>query len=160
MAPDNWDNINICIGDAVYGGGYSLAQGSSVMANNTTVLKYTPTYNIDAAFNSDNDFSLDDLENFPNGTTEGFGGNTTILIGDRTEKPNDESVDRDHITISSQSMKEANIADGEDLLGYYYKDNNDAYHYIYQAGKYFKGGNLPDNINDTCLLYTSDAADE
>ena len=145
--PKNWDDINICIGDAVYGGGYSLAQGSSVMANNTTVLKYTPTYNIDAAFKN-GEFELDKLDNVPNGTTDGFGGNTTILIGDRNKVPTDGSVDRDHITISSQSMKEANLADGDDLLGYYYKDKNDAYHYIYQAGRYFKGGNLPDNIND------------
>ena len=146
-APAHWDDININIGDAVYGGGYSLAQGSSVMANNTTVLKYTSTYNIDNVINNE-DFEQQNLKYLPNGTTVGFGGNTTILIADTTVTKGG-SVDRDHITISSQSMKEATIADGEDLLGYYYKDKNNAYHYIYQAGKYFKGGNLPDNINET-----------
>ena len=147
-APDNWDSINICIGDAVYGGGYSLAQGSSVMANNTTVLKYTSAYNIDDVFSTD-EIKLQELQALPDGTTAGFGGNTTILIADRAAKPTDSSTDRDHVTISSQSMKEADIADGEDLLGYYYKDNANAYHYIHQAGRYFKGGNLPDNINET-----------
>ena len=35
-----WENVNITIDEAVYGGGYSVAQGS-VLANNTTVLKLT-----------------------------------------------------------------------------------------------------------------------
>ena len=147
-APVNWDNININIGDAVYGGGYSLAQGSSVMANNTTVLKYTPTYNLDNVFSNEESPILS-LEELPNGTTKGFGGNTTILVGDRATEPTDGTNDRDHITISSQSMKVANIASGQDLLGYYYKDSNNSYHYIYQAGRYFKDGNLPTNISET-----------
>ena len=47
-----WDNVHIHIDEAIYGGGYSLAQGTSVLANNTTVLKLTE------------------------GTNAGFGGNT------------------------------------------------------------------------------------
>ena len=36
-----WENVHINIDEAVYGGGYSIAQGSSVLTNNTTVLKFT-----------------------------------------------------------------------------------------------------------------------
>ena len=43
-----WENVNITIDEAVYGGGYSVAQGS-VLANNTTVLKLTDKYNLDYA---------------------------------------------------------------------------------------------------------------
>ena len=139
LSDDDWKKINIKIGEAVYGGGYSLAQGSSVMANNTTVLKYTPQYNLGA-------------------NTVGFGGNTTILVADRTTAPSTstgtgtgtsstESEDRDHITISHQEMKQANVADGQDLLGYYYKGKDGEYHYIYQAGKYYKGTSYPEEIS-------------
>ena len=86
----NWDNVDIKIGEAVYGGGYSLAQGSSVLANNTTVLKYTDQYNLDNG----------DLEN----STVGYGGNTTILVGDNTAK----GQTKDHITISQQDKENDN----------------------------------------------------
>lgn len=86
-----WDNVDIKIGEAIYGGGYSLAQGSSVLANNTTVLKYTDQYNLD------NDSYSDGKVN-----TVGYGGNTTILVGDN---PDDA---KDHITISQQSAENSN----------------------------------------------------
>ena len=151
-----WDNVNIKIGEAVYGGGYSLAQGSSVMANNTTVLKYTDDHNLDRGF--DTEIEKEILKKNLNGSTNGFGGNTTILIGDRTTAGDND--DRDHITISRQDMKVANVADGQDLLGYYYKDKGETdkdgnvtkagtYHYIYQAGTYYKGGKMPDNCDGT-----------
>ena len=115
-----WDNVNINIDEAVYGGGYSLAQGSSVMANNTTVLKYTKDYNVDEAF-TDTKEHLDELKGFPGGTTVGFGGNTVILVGDNKNS--------EHITISHQEMQEIKLPEGTDLFGYYYKhyDDNDAY---------------------------------
>lgn len=115
-----WDNVNINIDEAVYGGGYSLAQGSSVMANNTTVLKYTKDYNVDEAF-TDTKEHLDELNGFPGGTTAGFGGNTVILVGD--------NKDSEHITISHQEMQEIKLPEGTDLFGYYYKhyDDDDAY---------------------------------
>ena len=140
-----WDNVNIKIGEAVYGGGYSLANGSSVLSNNTTVLKYTKQYNVDKSFMV-NETQQEELKKLPNGTTAGFGGNTTILIADKwvgsdsSTETSTESEDRDHITISRQDMKEASVADGEDLLGYYYIDSDKKYHYIYEAGKYYKGG--------------------
>lgn len=139
-----WDNVNIKIGEALYGGGYSLAQGSSVTANNTTVLKFTETYNLDNAFTT-NDEHKAELAALPNGTTAGFGGNTTILVGDSPTAISD--TDRDHITISHQEMKIAtNIANGADLHGYYYKDTQGNYKYIYMSGLYFASdGKLSNN---------------
>lgn len=137
-----WDNVHINIDEAVYGGGYSIAQGSSVLANNTTVLKFTDKYNADKAFTSEDE--LEELKGL-GGTTAGFGGNTLILIGD--------NKDHEHITISRQEMKEVTLPEGTDLYGYYYKhyDNDEAfaknvytYRYISLQDKYFyKGGSTP-----------------
>ena len=127
-----WANVNINIDEAVYGGGYSLAQGSSVMANNTTVLKYTKEFNVDEAF-TDTKEHLDELKGFPGETTVGFGGNTVILVGDNKGKKkseeNDENDENEHITISHQEMQEIDLPEGTDLFGYYYKhyDDDDAY---------------------------------
>lgn len=132
-----WDNVNINIDEAVYGGGYSLAEGSSVMANNTTVLKYTKEFNVDEAF-TDTKEHLDELNGFPNGTTVGFGGNTVILVGDNKNS--------EHITISHQEMQKIDLPEGTDLFGYYYKHYDDAeayekgiytYRFISLQDKYF-----------------------
>ena len=136
-----WNNINIKIGEAVYGGGYSLAHGASVMANNTTVLKFTDKYNLDAAFTT-NDAHKAELAALPGSSTKGFGGNTTILVADRVVMPGDADTnnndDRDHITISHQEMKAVtDVASGTDLQGYYYKDKDGNYRYIYMAGRYY-----------------------
>ncbi len=138
-----WDNVHINIDEAVYGGGYSIAQGSSVLANNTTVLKFTDKYNADKAYTTDED--LEELKGLPGGSTAGFGGNTLILIGD--------NKDHEHITISRQEMKEVTLPEGTDLYGYYYKhyDNDEAvandvytYRYISLQDKYFyKAGTTP-----------------
>lgn len=76
-----WDNVHINIDEAIYGGGYSLAQGTSVLANNTTVLKLTKNFNVDKAFTNSAEHQ-EELKTFPDGTTAGFGGNTLILVGD------------------------------------------------------------------------------
>ncbi len=138
-----WDNVHINIDEAVYGGGYSIAQGSSVLANNTTVLKFTDKYNADKAYTTDED--LEELKGLPGGSTAGFGGNTLIVIGD--------NKDHEHITISRQEMKEVTLPEGTDLYGYYYKhyDNDEAvandvytYRYISLQDKYFyKAGTTP-----------------
>lgn len=133
-SPLTWDDINIKIGEAVYGGGYSVAQGTSVLANDSTVLKYTDKYNINKAFTTENS-RLVDLAELPNGTTEGFGGNTTILVADNSDK----SSNRDHITISHQEMKSIVLPNGTDLFGYYYKDKNGNYRYISLQDHYFYG---------------------
>lgn len=133
-APLTWDDINIQIGEAIYGGGYSVAQGTSVLANDSTVLKYTDKYNIDKAFTTNNTH-LVGLDELPNKTTEGFGGNTTILVADNS----DPSSARDHITISHQEMKSIVLPKGTDLFGYYYKDKDGNYRYISLQDHYFYG---------------------
>ena len=133
-SPLTWDDINIKIGEAVYGGGYSVAQGTSVLANDSTVLKYTDKYNIDKAFTTNNT-RLVGLDELPNKTTEGFGGNTTILVADNS----DPTSTRDHITISHQEMKSIVLPNGTDLFGYYYKDKDGNYRYISLQDHYFYG---------------------
>ena len=148
-----WKYVNINIDEAVYGGGYSLAQGSSVMANNTTVLKYTKEFNVDEAF-TDTKEHLDELKGFPGGTTVGFGGNTVILVGDNKGKKkseeNDKNDENEHITISHQEMQEIDLPEGTDLFGYYYKHYDDdtafqngiyTYRFISLQDKYFYHAN-------------------
>ena len=135
-----WKNVHINIDEAIYGGGYSLAQGTSVLANNTTVLKLTDEFNVDKAFANSAEHE-EELKSLPGGTTAGFGGNTLILVGD--------SKTSEHITISKQDMKEINLPNGTDLYGYYYKyyddKNSDQYTYrfIYEMVKYYKGDKVP-----------------
>lgn len=140
---DSWNDVNIRIDEAIYGGGYSLAQGTSVLANNTTVLKLTKNFNVDKAFTNSAEH-LEELKLLPGGTTAGFGGNTLILVGDSKEK--------EHITISQQDMKEINLPAGTDLYGYYYryykndeahKNNKYTYRFISEPGKYLKTDTIP-----------------
>lgn len=126
-----WNDINIKIGEAIYGGGYSVAQGTSVMANDSTVLKFTRQYNIDKAFTE----RQEKLSDLPNGTTTGFGGNTTILVADNSATDSD----RDHIIISHQKMKSVVLPTGTDLFGYYYMDQDGNYRYISLQDNYFYG---------------------
>ena len=130
-SPLTWNDINIKIGEAIYGGGYSVAQGTSVMANDSTVLKFTRQYNIDKAFTE----RQEKLSDLPNGTTTGFGGNTTILVADNSATDSD----RDHIIISHQKMKSVVLPAGTDLFGYYYMDKDGNYRYISLQDNYFYG---------------------
>lgn len=126
-----WNDINIKIGEAIYGGGYSVAQGTSVMANDSTVLKFTRQYNIDKVFTE----RQEKLSDLPNSTTTGFGGNTTILVADNSATDSD----RDHIIISHQKMKSVVLPAGTDLFGYYYMDKDGNYRYISLQDNYFYG---------------------
>ena len=145
VTPENvsWDGVNINIDEAIYGGGYSLAQGTSVLANNTTVLKLTKDFNVDKAFTSSADH-LEELKSLPDGTTAGFGGNTLILVGDCKTS--------EHITVSHQDMKVVELPDGTDLYGYYYKHYDDVtkddytYRFIYEPVTYFKDKEKPDKL--------------
>ena len=130
-SPLTWNDINIKIGEAIYGGGYSVAQGTSVMANDSTVLKFTRQYNIDKVFTE----RQEKLSDLPNGTTTGFGGNTTILVADNSATDSD----RDHIIISHQKMKSVVLPAGTDLFGYYYMDQDGNYRYISLQDNYFYG---------------------
>ena len=130
-SPLTWNDINIKIGEAIYGGGYSVAQGTSVMANDSTVLKFTRQYNIDKVFTE----RQEKLSDLPNGTTTGFGGNTTILVADNSATDSD----RDHIIISHQKMQSVVLPTGTDLFGYYYMDKDGNYRYISLQDNYFYG---------------------
>ena len=142
-----WDNVHINIDEAIYGGGYSLAQGTSVLANNTTVLKLTDEFNVDKAFTNSAEH-LEELKSLPGGTTAGFGGNTLILVGD--------SKTSEHITISKQDMEEINLPNGTDLYGYYYRyyddtnSNQYTYRFIYEQDKYIKGDKVPEGLEPGC----------
>ena len=126
-----WNDINIKIGEAIYGGGYSVALVTSVLANDSTVLKFTRQYNIDKVFTE----RQEKLSDLPNGTTTGFGGNTTILVADNSATDSD----RDHIIISHQKMKSVVLPAGTDLFGYYYMDKDGNYRYISLQDNYFYG---------------------
>lgn len=142
-APASWNDIYIKIGEAIYGGGYSVAQGTSVMANDSTVLKFTRQYNIDKAFTE----RQEKLSDLPNGTTTGFGGNTTILVADNSATDSD----RDHIIISHQKMKSVVLPTGTDLFGYYYMDKDGNYRYISLQDNYFYGAGYkkPEHQSET-----------
>lgn len=138
-----WNDINIKIGEAIYGGVYSVAQGTSVMANDSTVLKFTRQYNIDKVFTE----RQEKLSDLPNGTTTGFGGNTTILVADNSATDSD----RDHIIISHQKMKSVVLPAGTDLFGYYYMDKDGNYRYISLQDNYFYGAGYkkPEHQSET-----------
>lgn len=138
ISDEAWENIDINIGEAIYGGGYSLASGTSVMANNTIVLKYDDQYNTDTE-----ETTLSSV---------GYGGNTTMVVWDKVKydgngfvvQPGDDlEKDIDHVTISQQEMTEVDLPHGTDLFGYYYKDRFNHYHYIYEENKYFQGLEYP-----------------
>lgn len=129
-----WDDIDIKIDEAVYGGGYSLASGSSVAAGTYTVKKYDEDKNLNTEIAATDPTELAALNaiNSSNGS-KGFGGNTTVLIWDQ---PTDVST-TEHIAISSQEMMDVTSSVGvsDDLFGYYYKlsaSNN--YKYVFETG--------------------------
>ena len=135
----SWNGIDIRIGVAVYGGGYSTsASGTSL--TNTTVLRYTDKYNnVDLSYSG----SKDGNSNYANGidldvaAVKNYGGNTTMLIAD------DPSYTKEHITISPQTMKVASeLANNADLFQKYYMAKDGNYHYISVEGKYFKNGSV------------------
>ena len=143
---NGWNDVNIQIGVAVYGGGYSTSASGSSALTNTTVLRYTDKYNnisldYSTAKNTSEgkgDFDLDEE------AVKNYGGNTTMLIAD------DPAYTKEHITISPQTMKVATgLNANSDLFRYYYKDVNNEYHYISEEGKYFKKGPWPEDIHST-----------
>ena len=119
-----WENVHIHIDEAIYGGGYSLAQGTSVLANNTTVLKLT------------------------NGTNAGFGGNTLILVGDNKSSEHITISQQDMKEISLP-----NGTDLYGYYYKYYDDKNSkqyTYRFIYEQVKYIKGDQVPEGLTG-CL---------
>ena len=116
----SWDNVHIHIDEAIYGGGYSLAQGTSVLANNTTVLKLTE------------------------GINAGFGGNTLILVGDSKTSEHITISQQDMKEISLP-----NGTDLYGYYYKYYDDKNSkqyTYRFIYEQVKYIKGDQVPEGL--------------
>ncbi len=122
-APKDWSDIDIKIDEAIYGGGYALAAGSSVAAGSTTVKKYSDTENLDEYM------TASELAALGADGTKGYGGNTMLIVWDA---PTKENFETDHISVSSQSMKEKTIPYGGSVFGYYYMDLEGNYKYIYQ----------------------------
>ncbi len=148
----SWNGIDINIGVAVYGGGYSTA-ASGTSLSNTTVLRYTAEHNnIDMKYSGSKDGNINyangiDIDNVE--TVKNYGGNTTMLIAD------DPSYNAEHITISPQTMKVATgLADNADLFQKYYMGSDNNYHFISVEDKYFKNGSVaagtwPADISET-----------
>ena len=116
----DWNNVHINIDEAIYGGGYSLAQGTSVLANNTTVLKLT------------------------NGTNAGFGGNTLILVGDNKDTEHITISKQDMKEISLP-----NGTDLYGYYYKYYDDATSkqyTYRFISEQVKYYKGDEYPKDL--------------
>ena len=122
----SWNDIDIRIDEAVYGGGYALSSGSSVAAGSYTVRKF------DAEENLDEFFKAEDLAALGANGTKGYGGNTTLLVWDA---PTSGSHTTDHISISSQTMTEkTDLKATDDIFGYYYQTAEGKYKYIYKEG--------------------------
>lgn len=137
---NDWDDVNITIDEAIYGGGYSMASGSSVLANNTIVLKYDEDHNVNP-----DDYLI---------TSVGYGGNTTMVVWDDVPKSGGYTAQpaegaKNHIFISQQEMDPIVLPDGTDMFGYYYRDDNGHYHYVFQENTYFAGESLPKPANYT-----------
>lgn len=118
----NWNQVDINVNRAIYGGGYSLASGSSVGAGAKTVRKMTDKYNLD-------DFK--DLYGLAGPkSTVGHGGNTNVMLCDLTPNNGTDVVDddkaatceNDHITLSTGLRTRVYPdAAGYPLFGLYYK---------------------------------------
>jgi len=152
--PSNWSNISIKIDRAVYGGGYSLASGSSVKANSATVCKFDATEQVNGKdFTVDADFPSE----LPDNTSVGYGGHTSVIIKDKDVvmtttdgKSQPSSGEHDHITISSPVLKQTTPEEGTDLFGYFYKNNTGTLVYISEEGRYFyhaNGDNMPTDMH-------------
>lgn len=94
--PNGWNDVHIQIGGGVYGGGYSLANSTTASAGTITTHKLSDTemvngrkLNFDGRWYKDSTLS---------GTT-GYGGNSSIMIGDNTDQIADAT--KDHIRIST-----------------------------------------------------------
>ena len=101
-----WGNVKINIGDAVYGGGYSLASTftGSGGAGTNTVRKFNDKYNINNTIAEENDY-------LHTRSTIGWGGNTTVLIWDNT------AYDAEHIDIATNETTDGGMF-GDGHLSY------------------------------------------
>lgn len=111
-APLSWNDVDISVGKAVYGGGYAEMNGSDLAAGTYTLKKYDAKHNFDNAL-------------------LGYGGNTTILICDEPNK--------EHISISPQKLSSVKLNNNDDIAGYFYlkvEEGKENYTYIMEPGVY------------------------
>ena len=164
-ATGTWDNVRINIGDAVYGGGYSLASTftGSGGAGTNTVRKFNDKYNINNTIAEEND-------SLHTRSTIGWGGNTTVLIWDNT------AYDSEHIDIASNEATDGGIfGDGHlsysegfragELRGYGYAAHSVLNKEKYEAKKDIDGENKESNwkkeeVNNAKLLNTIQRFDQ
>ena len=125
----DWNNIDIRIGGGVYGGGYSLTNTMTAVAGSYTTWKLKDT-GLAGSLNKYNFNGRKNLED--NLETFGYGGNVSIVIGDRIENTNAGYEDKDHIHISTLKATLANFAEED------YVDINDSEHdtKIHQTDEY------------------------
>lgn len=148
--PNGWNDVNIQIGVAVYGGGYATSDEGNDQSNTTTVLRYTEKYNnitVDYNTSKNGEVSYAKDNDLDATAILSYGGNTTMLIADLTpDSPSYNNYEeKEHITISPQTMKIATgLADNADLFQRYYMDKTGNYHFISMEGKYFKNGSKDD----------------
>ncbi|MDO4210959.1 MAG: hypothetical protein Q4D23_04465 [Bacteroidales bacterium] len=97
-----WDDVYIKIGRGVFGGGYSLANSTAASAGSITTHRLTAAADKKMAGRF---VTFDDRYGYTAPTT-GFGGNSSIMVGDRdntlaSTTPGNGTQDRDHIRIST-----------------------------------------------------------
>lgn len=96
-----WDDIKIKIGGGVYGGGFSLTNSMSALAGSISTHKLSATekianyYDPNRYLNFNGRYGLD----IASTGTAGYGGNSSVMIGDNTDQIN--AGTKDHVRIST-----------------------------------------------------------
>lgn len=122
--PADWSNVNIKIGEGIYGGGYSLANSTSASAGSITSHKLQDepvapkVLNTLHPLNFNGRYGLEEELN-----TEGYGGNSTIMVCDQAGDGT-----TDHISISTQittpvTFTSEQISKGATTMGLFTYDN-------------------------------------
>ena len=134
-----WDDIHIKIGKGVYGGGYSLANSTAASAGSITTNKLTGN-NIDKNTEThdlhDHNFNTRGYGDIA--STVGFGGNSSIMVGDMDAKlaANSSYNERDHIHISSLKATKLPVP---------YTSSTKIGKFVMEGGKYtHQGDGTPD----------------
>ena len=125
-APANWGDVKIKIGSGVYGGGYSLTNSMSSLAGSISVHKLSDSekemteripnyYDPDKRLNFNGRYGLEGVL----ATTESYGGNSSIMIGDHVAV----EETKDHVRISTPIITPVTIPTGGTTLGKYRLDD-------------------------------------
>ncbi len=118
IAPINWADVYIKIGKGVYGGGYSLANSTAASAGSITTHKLSAdAQNVLAERNTnfDDRYGYKELlASIPGGSTAGYGGNSSIMVGDQYHDSYT-GTERDHIHISTLIAKQVTNKTGSTM---------------------------------------------